>query len=96
MTPRTSIVEDGAYAQRLGCAHFAHLRAVIEDLSPTRPHSTTWPQPRWPAATTAALGESSHSVPNRERPLSALNSLAKPRGRSAAFSDTHASELNRS
>lgn len=71
MAPRTTTVEDGAYAQRLGCAHFAHLRAVIEDLSPTRPHSTAWPQTCRPAGTTAALGGSSHPVPNRERPQSA-------------------------
>lgn len=74
MTPRTTTAEDGAYVQRLGCAHFAHLRAVLEDLSPTRPHSTTWPQTRRPAETTATLGESSHPVPNRERPRSALSS----------------------
>lgn len=41
MTPRTTTAEDGAYVQWLGCAHFSHLCAVIEDLSPTRPHSTT-------------------------------------------------------
>lgn len=34
MTPRTTTAEDGVYVQRLGGTHFAHLRAVIEDLSP--------------------------------------------------------------
>lgn len=29
MTPRTTTAEDGAYVQRLGYAHSAHLHAVI-------------------------------------------------------------------
>lgn len=82
MTPRTTTAGDGAYVQRLGCAHFAHLRAVFEDLSPTRPHSTTWPQSRRPTETTAALGESRHPVPNRERPRSAFTRHWQLEGRS--------------
>ena len=68
MTPRTTTPEDSDYAQWLGRAHFAHLRVVIEDLLPTQPHSATLPQTSRPTETTAALGESSHLAPNRERP----------------------------